>query len=105
MDGKLLGYVNKISSEKFLQLFDQCSNKPIIGDVSVGEITRLYNELGADGSQILSIHLSDKLSNTYANAKTRCQQVDQPSHRRQQPGDRRRTILSGLGSCQTHCGR
>lgn len=70
MDGKLLGYVNKISSEKFLQLFDQCSNKPIIGDVSVGEITRLYNELGADGSQILSIHLSNKLSNTYANAKT-----------------------------------
>ncbi|PAK80028.1 DegV family protein [Lentilactobacillus parakefiri] len=70
MDGKLFGYVNKISSEKFLQLFDQCSNKPVIGDISVGEITRLYNELGADGSQILSIHLSDKLSNTYANART-----------------------------------
>lgn len=70
MDGKLFGYVNKISSEKFLQLFDQCSNKPVIGDISVGEITRLYNELGADGSQILSIHLSDKLSNTYANTRT-----------------------------------
>ncbi|MEE8824762.1 DegV domain-containing protein [Lentilactobacillus sunkii] len=70
MDGKVFGYVNKISSEKFLQLFDSCKNKPIIGDISVAELTKTFNELGEDGSQILSIHLSDKLSSSYNNAKT-----------------------------------
>ncbi|GAD16875.1 DegV family protein [Lentilactobacillus otakiensis] len=70
MDGKLFGYVNKISSEKYLQLFEKCSNKPVIGDISVAELTDTYNQLGEDGSQILSIHLSDKLSSTYHNAKT-----------------------------------
>lgn len=69
MDGKLFGYVNKISSEKYLQLFEQCSNKPQIGDITVDELTQKYDALGEDGSQILSIHLSDKLSNTYHNAK------------------------------------
>lgn len=70
MDGKLFGYVNKISSEKYLQLFEKCSNKPEIGDISVAELTDTYNQLGEDGSQILSIHLSDKLSSTYHRAKT-----------------------------------
>lgn len=70
LDGKIIGYVNKISSKKFLQLFDSCKHKPIIGDISVNELTKTYNKLGEDGSQVLSIHLSDKLSASYNNAKT-----------------------------------
>ncbi|MFT8399759.1 MAG: DegV family protein [Lentilactobacillus diolivorans] len=68
VDGKLYGYVNKISSEKFLQLYNQSTKKPVIGQVSVDKLVKTYDELGADGSQILSIHLSDKLTDTYANA-------------------------------------
>lgn len=61
IDGKLFGYVNKIKSEK-------CSVKPIIGEIAVPELIDTYNRLGEDGSQILSIHLSDKLTSTYQNA-------------------------------------
>ncbi|WP_367376089.1 DegV family protein [Lentilactobacillus kefiri] len=70
IDGRVFGYVNKISSEKFLQLFDSGKNKPVIGDISVADLTETYNKLGEDGSQILSIHLSDKMSSSYNNAKT-----------------------------------
>ena len=70
LDGKIIGYVNKISSKKFLQLFDSCKHKPIIGDISVNELTKTYNKLGEDARQVLSIHLSDKLSASYNNAKT-----------------------------------
>ncbi|GHP13567.1 hypothetical protein YK48G_09920 [Lentilactobacillus fungorum] len=68
IDGKLFGYVNQIKSEKFLQLFEKCSVKPVIGDLSVPELVATYDELGNDGSQILSIHLSDKLTRSYQNA-------------------------------------
>lgn len=68
IDNKLFGYVNKIKSEKFLQLFEKCSVKPTIGEIAVPELIDTYNRLGKDGSQILSIHLSDKLTNTYQNA-------------------------------------
>jgi DegV family protein with EDD domain len=68
IDGKLFGYVNQIKSEKFLQLFEKCSVKPVIGDLSVPELVATYDELGKDGSQILSIHLSDKLTRSYQNA-------------------------------------
>jgi DegV family protein with EDD domain len=70
IDGRVFGYVNKISSEKFLQLFDSGKNKPVIGDISVADLTETYNKLGEDGSQVLSIHLSDKMSSSYNNAKT-----------------------------------
>ncbi|MFT8765826.1 MAG: DegV family protein, partial [Lentilactobacillus hilgardii] len=70
INGKVFGYVNKISSEKFMQMFDDDGRAPIIGEISVEALTHTYDELGADGSQILSIHLSDTLSNTYKNAKS-----------------------------------
>ncbi|MFT8995241.1 DegV family protein [Lentilactobacillus hilgardii] len=70
INGKVFGYFNKISSEKFMQMFDDDGRAPIIGEISVEALTHTYDELGADGSQILSIHLSDTLSNTYKNAKS-----------------------------------
>ncbi|MFD1124955.1 DegV family protein [Lentilactobacillus raoultii] len=67
--GKIFGYVNQISQQKFLKMFDKAGKSPIIGEVSVANLIDTYNKLGADGSQVLSIHLSDTLSHTYANAK------------------------------------
>lgn len=74
IDGKLFGYVNKITSEKFLQLFDKCTVKPTIGDITVPKLVAAYDELGKDGSQIISIHLSDKLTSTYRNAAIAAEQ-------------------------------
>ncbi len=65
---KVFGYINKVSHQKLHQLFNDSSSTPTIGEVSVADLTQVYNKLGADGSQILSIHLSDRLSNTYHNA-------------------------------------
>lgn len=70
VNGKVFGYVNHISHEKFMQMFNSAGKSPTIGEISVNELVHTYNELGADGSQILSIHLSNTLSHTYINAKT-----------------------------------
>jgi len=48
---------------------------PTTSQPSVGEFCRVYQELAADGSQILSIHLTSKLSGTWQAAVMAARQV------------------------------
>ncbi|AQW21329.1 fatty acid-binding protein DegV [Lentilactobacillus curieae] len=69
INGKLYGSVKNISSDKFLHLLSNCSSSPALGGADVSELANLYDELGSDGSQIISIHLSSTLSPTYYTAQ------------------------------------
>ncbi|MGF7437498.1 DegV family protein [Lentilactobacillus senioris] len=70
INGKVFSHISKISKTKYLQLLSQSSTPPQIGSISVTELVTLYNELGQDGSQILSLHISDSFADTY---NTACQ--------------------------------
>lgn len=69
VNDKVFGYINQISEQKFHQLFDHPSGRPRIGEISVAALVDTYNQLGADGSKILSVHLSNKITHTYQNAR------------------------------------
>ncbi|WP_283679021.1 DegV family protein [Lentilactobacillus sp. Marseille-Q4993] len=69
INGKQIGSVMEMTSAKFCHLMTRCDSKPEIGEVSPSCLTSLYNELGADGSIVLSLHLSSQITNTYYNAK------------------------------------
>ena len=69
IDGHLYGYVNQMSPQKFVELLNRSKDRPVIGKVNADNLKELYDQLGADGSQILSIHLSSRLTNTYKIAK------------------------------------
>lgn len=57
-----------ISKADFLQKMTESPSLPKTSQPAVGKFLELYNELGADGSEILSIHVADYLSGTYSAA-------------------------------------
>ena len=65
INGQVYGHVSNISNAKYMQLLTKSSTPPKIGSISVTDLTTLYNELGQDGCQILSLHLSDNFADTY----------------------------------------
>ncbi|WP_268913430.1 DegV family protein [Lentilactobacillus sp. SPB1-3] len=69
INGNLYGSVNNIPSDKFLHLLGHCTTTPTIGPANVKDLTNLYDELGRDGSQIISIHLSSSLTSTFKTAQ------------------------------------
>ncbi len=70
---QLFGYVNEMSTQKFVQLLNNTHTDLTIGQPDEDSLVNLYNDLGQDGSQILSIHLSSALTNTYEIAKKAAQ--------------------------------
>lgn len=57
-----------ISKADFLQKMTESPSLPKTSQPAVGKFLELYNDLGADGSEILSIHVADYLSGTYSAA-------------------------------------
>lgn len=57
-----------ISKADFLHKMNESSSLPKTSQPAVGQFLELYNQLGADGSEILSIHVADYLSGTYSAA-------------------------------------
>ncbi|MBM6613898.1 DegV family protein [Desemzia sp. RIT804] len=57
-----------ISKAEFLQKMNESPTLPKTSQPAVGQYIELYNQLGADGSEILSIHVASYLSGTYAAA-------------------------------------
>ncbi|MFL2100559.1 DegV family protein [Desemzia sp. FAM 24101] len=57
-----------ISKAEFLQKMTDSPTLPKTSQPAVGQFLELYNQLGADGSEILSIHVADYLSGTYSAA-------------------------------------
>ncbi|MCY9806413.1 DegV family EDD domain-containing protein [Lentilactobacillus senioris] len=69
INGQVFSHISKISKTKYLQLLNQSSTPPQIGSVAVTELETLYNNLGSDGSQILSLHISDSFADTCHTAR------------------------------------
>lgn len=57
-----------ISKSEFLQKMTDSPTLPKTSQPAVGQYVNLYNDLGKDGSEILSIHVAGYLSGTYSAA-------------------------------------
>jgi DegV family protein with EDD domain len=57
-----------LSSQQFFRLLKSSPRPPTSSQPPAGEFLELYRRLAADGSSIISIHLSSRLSGTYASA-------------------------------------
>lgn len=57
-----------ITKEKFMDKMSESASLPTTSQPSVGSYVEVYDKLGADGSQVLSIHATGDLSGTYSAA-------------------------------------
>jgi DegV family protein with EDD domain len=66
---------DSISPQVFYQRIRANGVLPTTSQPSVGEFCQVYQSLGSDGSQILSIHVTSKLSGTYHSATLAARQL------------------------------
>lgn len=59
-----------ITPNVFLEKMKHAAELPKSSQPAVGEFVKLYDELGRDGSEVLSIHMTGKMSGTVEAAKT-----------------------------------
>ncbi|MET1030478.1 DegV family protein [Domibacillus tundrae] len=59
----------EISAEEFLVKMANTKDLPKTSQPPVGRFMEVFDELGADGSQIISIHMTGSMSGTYQSAK------------------------------------
>jgi len=64
VDGTVYPDDDSLSGEQFMDMMAQAKNLPKTSQPPIGEFAKLYDQLGADGSEVLSIHMSDTLSGT-----------------------------------------
>ena len=64
-----------ITNEQFLARLTQSSALPTTSQPPAGDFEEVYRRLAADGGEILSIHISSKLSGTYQSAVLAAQNV------------------------------
>lgn len=69
IDGVLYTDDDRLSGEQFMQMMYQAKDLPKTSQPPIGEFAEIYDELGADGSQILSIHMTKVLSGTVEAAR------------------------------------
>ncbi|HUS16376.1 MAG TPA: DegV family protein, partial [Chloroflexia bacterium] len=55
-----------LSGEDFYRLLESTPSMPTTSQPPIGEIEALYRALTADGSEVVSIHVSSGLSGTYS---------------------------------------
>ncbi|VEF48032.1 degV family protein [Bacillus freudenreichii] len=65
-----------ISSEQFIEKMQWFKSLPKSSQPAAGEFLNLYNQLTKDGSEVLSIHMSGKLSGTVESARTAAGMAD-----------------------------
>jgi len=64
IDGTLYTDDDQLSGEQFMEMMANAKELPKTSQPPIGEFVALYDELGADGSEILSIHMTRALSGT-----------------------------------------
>ena len=67
-----------ISAEEFLNKMKQSKELPKSSQPSAGKFKEIYDELGADGSQVLSIHMTGGMSGTVKSAESAASMTDTP---------------------------
>ncbi|UCZ54869.1 DegV family protein [Bacillus shivajii] len=65
-----------ITPEEYTSKLTQSKDLPQTSQPSVGSFLEAYNNLGEDGSQIISIHMTSGMSGTYQSAKTASEMTD-----------------------------
>lgn len=73
IDGVIYADQNELDKNEFMTMMEKSSALPKTSQPPIGEFVRLYDELGADGSEIISIHLTEKLSGTVNTARQAAQ--------------------------------
>lgn len=73
IDGKTYLDRVEITPQTFIEKMKQAKELPKSSQPSTGTFLELYNELGKDGSEVLSIHMTGKLSGTVESARTAAQ--------------------------------
>jgi DegV family protein with EDD domain len=68
-----------ITPAQFYRRISRDQLLPATSQPSVGEISNIYRRLAADGSQILSLHLTSKLSGTWQAASLAARQLPDPT--------------------------
>lgn len=58
-----------MTGERFMELMDKAENLPKTSQPPIGKFLELYDQLGEDGSQVLSIHMAKELSGTVDSAR------------------------------------
>ena len=69
IDGVLYIDDDQLSGEKFMSMMKAAKELPKTSQPPIGKFVELYDELGADGSEILSIHMTKGLSGTVEAAR------------------------------------
>ncbi|MFV0557221.1 MAG: DegV family protein [Enterococcus sp.] len=69
IDGILYADDDQLSGAAFMELMAQAKELPKTSQPPIGQFVELYDELGRDGSQILSIHMTQALSGTVEAAR------------------------------------
>jgi DegV family protein with EDD domain len=64
-----------ITQGEFVKLVSTVETAPTTSQPSVGEFMQLYQELTGDGDEVISVHISEKLSGTVPNARSAAQEV------------------------------
>ena len=69
IDGTIYQDDDNLSGEHFMNMMADAKELPKTSQPPIGEFAALYDELGKDGSQILSIHMTKALSGTVEAAR------------------------------------
>ncbi len=69
IDGTVYTDDENLTGENFMEMMAKAKKLPKTSQPPIGEFVNLYDELGKDGSEILSIHMSEKLSGTVGAAR------------------------------------
>nr|WP_263313293.1 DegV family protein [Mammaliicoccus sp. Marseille-Q6498] len=65
-----------ISSSEFLEKMRESKNLPKTSQPAIGKIVEAYDELGKDGSEVISIHMTSGLSGTFSAAQQAANMTD-----------------------------
>ncbi|MGO2083575.1 DegV family protein [Vagococcus sp.] len=65
-----------LDHEEFMKMMAASKELPKTSQPPLGKFVELYDQLGADGSQIISIHLTEKLSGTVNTARQAVEMTD-----------------------------
>lgn len=73
IDGTIYANQNELDKNEFITMMENSPSLPKTSQPPIGEFVALYDELGKDGSEIISIHLTEKLSGTVNTARQAAQ--------------------------------
>lgn len=69
IDGVIYANPRDLDPHDFMNMMKESSTLPKTSQPPIGEFVELYDRLGSDGSEIISIHLTEKLSGTVNTAR------------------------------------